>query len=89
MALAIPGFIQHFDIQDLVKCIAPRSILLVSATNDKGSQDADKIVQQARGAFESLLAGDQLEHYREDGGHALTQSRFEYIPSWITSKSHL
>lgn len=89
MAEAIPGFIQRFDIQDLVKCVAPRAILLVSATEDKFSQDADLIVKEAKSAFESSAAGEKLEHYREEGGHALTQSRFDYILSWTRSQSRL
>ncbi|MBN1583709.1 MAG: acetylxylan esterase [Anaerolineae bacterium] len=86
MALAIPGFAQRFDIQDLVKCVAPRAILLVSATQDKYSYDADTIVNLAQEAFDALGAGEQLEHERYDGGHPVTQRRFDRIVAWVVSR---
>jgi hypothetical protein len=85
MAEVIPGFAERFDIQDLVKCIAPRAVLLVSATEDKYSYDADVIVNMAREAFDALGAGERLEHERYDGGHPITQRRFDRIVEWLVS----
>jgi len=85
MAQVIPGFTEHFDIQDLVKCIAPRRVLLVSATEDKYSHDASIITNMARQAFDALEAGERLEHERYDGGHAITQRRFDRIVEWVVS----
>ena len=45
MASVIPGFIQKYDIDDLVACIAPRSLLIVSSDDDKYSKDAPDIVE--------------------------------------------
>lgn len=47
MAEVIPGFLAHFDIPDLVACFAPRRVLIVSATDDPNSQDADRVVAAA------------------------------------------
>ncbi len=85
MAEAVPGFAQRFDIQDLVRCIAPRRILLVSAAQDKYSKDADVIADMARDAFAALGVEERLEHKRYAGGHPLTQERFDYIVEWIRS----
>jgi hypothetical protein len=85
MAEVIPGFTQRFDVQDLVKCIAPRKILLLSATEDKYSQDAEVIVRTARETFAALGAEGNLAHRQYRGGHALTQERFEDIVEWIVS----
>lgn len=85
MAEVIPGFAQRFDVEDLVKCIAPRKTLLVSATEDKYAKDADVIVQAARETFAVLGAERNLEHRRYSGGHPLTQERFDHIIEWIVA----
>jgi dienelactone hydrolase len=85
MAEVIPGFAARYDIPDLVTCFAPRRILLVSATNDPASQDAEGIVAQARGACAATGLVEQIEHRRYEGKHALTQERFDHILEWIVS----
>ncbi|MDE5865864.1 MAG: acetylxylan esterase, partial [Lachnospiraceae bacterium] len=40
MASIIPNFYSKYDIYDLVSCIAPRRLLIVSAEDDKYSKDA-------------------------------------------------
>ncbi len=84
MAEVIPGFINHYDIADLVACFAPRRVLLMSATDDKASQDADQIVNESQVACNSMGMTSNIEHQRYEGGHALTQERFEAILHWIT-----
>src|SRR4029453_8979341 len=85
MAEVIPGFTQRFDVQDLVKCIAPRETLLVSATEDPYSHDAEVITQMARETFAALGAVHNLEYKQYSGGHALTQERFDDIIAWIVA----
>jgi dienelactone hydrolase len=87
MAEVLPGFVQRFDIEDLVTCIAPRRLLLVSATEDKYSKDADKIVEQVKRAFSNLNMEEKIEHKRYRGGHAITKERFEYIVNWVQVSS--
>jgi hypothetical protein len=87
MAQVISGFAQRFDIPDLVRCVAPRRLLIVSATEDKFSRDAEAIVAAAQDLFAHLGVGHYLEHKRYDGGHALTQERFEAIVAWIEAAS--
>jgi len=83
MAEVIPGLTQRFDVQDLVKCIAPRKTLLLSATDDQYSQDAEIIIRMARETFAALGAEGNLAHRQYKGGHALTQERFEDIIEWM------
>lgn len=80
MAEVIPGFATHFDIADLVTCFAPRHALIVSATDDWASEDAEQIVAIARTAG----AGAQLEHKHYVGKHPLTQARFNDIIDWTS-----
>lgn len=87
MAMVIPGFATHYDVQDLVRCMAPRAVLLVTATQDKYSYDADRIVAEAQEAFDALDAGEHLTHKRYEGGHALSQRQFDDILVWIVEKS--
>lgn len=83
MASVIPGFHGKFDIDDLVSCTAPRKLLLVSAEEDKYSQDAPTIVERASSAYEQQSALPNLQHKRYPGGHALTQERFDFIMEWL------
>ena len=87
MAEVIPGFINQYDIQDLVKCIAPRALLLISGTQDKYSQDADRIEKDTQDTYASLGATHQLEHNRYEGGHAITPRRFDDIVEWMVKQS--
>jgi dienelactone hydrolase len=87
MAEVIPGFAARFDIQDLVMCMAPRHMLVVSATEDAASQDADAIVTAARPAWAALGAAERLEHARYQGTHALTQERFDAIVEWLAGRA--
>lgn len=83
MAEVIPGFINHFDIPDLVACFAPRPLLLVSAEEDAASQDAERIVEIARDKCAEMNVSQQFEHFRYQGGHALTQERYDAIIRWV------
>jgi dienelactone hydrolase len=89
MAEVIPSFTQRFDVQDLVTCMAPRKTLLLSATEDKYSQDAEAIIRTARETFVALGAEGNLAHRQYRGGHALTQERFEDIVEWIIAVSRV
>jgi dienelactone hydrolase len=85
MAEVIPEFAMHFDIPDLVTCFVPRRILLVSATDDKASQDAEKIVTATQEKCASMGLTAHTEHKRYPGGHALTQERFDDIVHWLAT----
>jgi len=83
MAEVIPGFATRYDIPDLVACFAPRQVLLVSATDDNFSKDADRIVPAAQALCASVGIAEHIEHKRYEGGHALTQERFDDVVHWL------
>lgn len=87
MSQVIPGFASRYDIPHLVACCAPRPVLLVSATEDKASQDADSIVALARETCTAAGVAAQIEHHRYEGGHALTPERFEDIVNWVARQT--
>ncbi len=87
MSQVIPGFAARFDMQDLVACMAPRHLLLVSADADKYSMDADAIAQHGRQAYAVLNAADRLAHVRYPGGHPLTRERFDAIVQWLVDRA--
>lgn len=89
MALVIPGFAERFDLPDLVRCIAPRELLLVSATEDKYSKDADQIVENGKDVYQALEARSALCHKRYEGGHPLTEERFQFIVQWLVDQCNL
>lgn len=83
MSSVIPNFYDKYDIDDLVTCVAPRRLLIVSAEDDKYSKNADYIVEKASTVFLKYDAIQNLHHKRYPGGHALTEERFDYIVEWI------
>jgi dienelactone hydrolase len=85
MALAVPDFCNHFEIEDVVRAIAPRELLIVSATEDKYSRDADMIVEACSGSF-ALKSSSALKHLRYIGGHALTDERYRAIINWVLER---
>jgi dienelactone hydrolase len=87
MSSVIPGFYDKYDIDDLVSCVAPRRLLIVSAEDDKYSKDADYIVEKAGTVFSKYDAIQNLYHKRYQGGHALTEERFDFIMEWIDTSS--
>lgn len=89
MAEVIPGFVNHYDIPDLVVCFAPRSLLLVSAKDDAASHDADRIVAIARDRCAEMGVSQQFENFRYHGGHALTKKRYDAIVGWVVDTVQL
>lgn len=87
-SMAIPAILGVTDIDGLVGLIAPRPLLVLSATEDRYSADAPEVVRAAMGAWEALRAREKLEHVRCDGGHALTPQRTEKIISWVTAQAN-
>lgn len=87
MASVIPNFHGKYDIYDLVSCIAPRRLLLVSAEEDKYSKDASYIIEKAGPAYREQNALQNLHHKRFPGGHALARERFDFIIEWIDANA--
>lgn len=83
MASVIPGFHGKYDLDDLVACIAPRKLLIVSSEEDKYSKDAPYIVEKAGKAYRDQGAIENLCHSRYPGGHAMTQERYDCIVEWL------
>ena len=55
----------------------------MSATDDKYAKDADVILDELlrlHGEF-----GHHFIHKRYEGGHGLTQERYDFIIKWFTS----
>lgn len=72
MASVIPGFAQKYDIDDLVACIAPRHLLIVSSDDDKYSKDASYIVQKVSSIYMEYDKMSHLQHKRYQGGHVFS-----------------
>ena len=83
MAEVIPGFAARYDIQDLAACFAPRRLLVVSATEDAASQDADRIAAAAQAIYAAEGIAERFAHQRYAGGHALTPERLDAIVEWL------
>jgi dienelactone hydrolase len=85
-AHVIPGILELTDIEGLVELIAPRPLLLLSATEDRYSADTPQIVKAAAHAYREAGAPQAIEHYRAQGRHPLTEERFDTIIDWVTAQ---
>ena len=83
MAAIMPGFLERFEMADLLTCFIPRKLLVVSATEDKYSKDADSISDEIADLYGEHSFN--FTHKRYKGGHALTQERFDFINEWMCS----
>jgi dienelactone hydrolase len=86
-SLIIPNFNEHFDIDDLLRCVAPRRILVVSSEDDPQAADAEELVKNALTAFEIQGSANHLQHLRVPGPHALDRMRFEAILDWAATQA--
>jgi dienelactone hydrolase len=84
----IPGFAARFDVDDLLKCMVPRRVLLVSSSDDPFTRDADDIVRSALATFEALGCSDHLSHVRTKGAHALDEERHTAVVEWLTIEAN-
>lgn len=75
----VPGLTKQLETHDLLAAIAPRPVLVVSATDDPYSRDADQVVARAATA--------SITEVRVHGGHALDRERFDAIVAWIAERA--
>ncbi len=87
MSIVVPGCTRVFDVDDLVRCVAPRRILIVSSEDDPYTEDAHEIVQSALATFEQQDRADHLSHFHGSGPHALDQARYDAIVEWLHTES--
>lgn len=86
-ALVIPGFATRFDFDDLMRCIAPRQLFVVSSEGDPYSADASELVLAAAPTFEAAGAPANLRHLRHGASHALDAQRFAAIVDWTVAQT--
>ena len=80
MLEVIPGLANRWEMADVVRAIPPRRLLVVSATDDEYSADADHVLEQAGQV-------NAMDHVRVSGGHTLDSLRFEAIVSWFVAQA--
>lgn len=85
-AQVIPGVLGIGDLDDFVALLAPRPLLLCSATGDKYAADAPIIALAAARAYGQLDVSENLAHERFVGGHALTEERFALLVNWTARR---
>ncbi|MEZ5427505.1 MAG: dienelactone hydrolase family protein [Pyrinomonadaceae bacterium] len=86
LAEVIPGFLENFEIEDLLKTVCPRKFLIVSATEDIYAQDAKEIYNSVKPVFQESNAADALVHREYEGGHPLDRERFDFIVNWFSQE---
>ncbi len=87
MALVIPAFAARYDLDDLMRCVAPRALLIVSSDDDPMAADAGTLVERARPAFAAEGAEADLQHLHAGAGHALDPERHAFIVTWLEAQA--
>lgn len=88
MSEILPGFLSRFEVDDLVRAIAPNPLLLVSAQDDKYSRDAPAVALRATDAYREHDAEAELESLHFSGGHELDEARFRAIVDWTAATAN-
>jgi dienelactone hydrolase len=83
MAEVIPGFVERFDIDDLIASICPRRLFLVSGTEDLYAADAPELYRTGLSHYKRVGMADRLTHLHHQGGHPLEEERFSAILDWL------
>lgn len=86
-AQVIPGVLDTGDFDDFAALVAPRPLLLCSATEDEYSGDATAIADAAARVYRDLGEPERLTHERSAGGHALTEQRFNLLVRWTVARA--
>ena len=81
------GFLQRFDIDDVLGCAAPRSIFVVSSENDPQTADAANVVAEAQSIFRAQYCENHLTHLRMPGPHALDEGRADAMVEWMVTEA--
>lgn len=87
LSQVIPNFAVHFDFPDLVTCIAPRPLLLISGAEDKYAKDADRVTALAQAQCRQWNIPTAIEQKRYEGGHTITPDRFADMIEWVVTIS--
>lgn len=78
----VPGIMQHGDIEDIVRLVAPRALLIQATTDDVWSDNAAHIHDYASDAFPE----GQLALRLWPGGHQFTAEMREVAYAFLAAK---
>lgn len=78
----VPGIMQHGDIEDVVRMVAPSALLIQATTEDVWSDNAQLIYDYARDAF----PGAELQLRMYPGGHQFTAEMRENAYSFLSRR---
>jgi dienelactone hydrolase len=82
----LPGALDFTEVGDVLGRIAPRALLIISASRDApqfSPAEAEKSVARARAIFRLSGAGDKLRHQIFESGHDYNQAMREAMYGWM------
>ncbi len=83
----LPGALRFTEEGDVLGLVAPRALMVISATKDAfqfSVGEADKSVARARAIYRLYGAGDSIRHATFDSPHAYNQPMREVMYGWMT-----
>jgi len=79
-SLVVPGVLDHLDVDDLVRLVPPRPLLVVAGTDDPYALDAADVLAR-------VAPWPGLTWRIRPGGHALDEERHQAILDWFALRA--
>jgi cephalosporin-C deacetylase-like acetyl esterase len=79
----IPGFLNKYEMADLLKFSHYDRLLIISASEDKYTRDAENICSNIQKYFIANNVHNVLELKTFKGGHSLNKERFDFIIDYL------
>ncbi|MBN2545325.1 MAG: hypothetical protein JXB50_05975, partial [Spirochaetes bacterium] len=79
----IPGFIKKYEMTDILKCIFPRNLLIMSSTDDKYTKDSHEIYSEIKNIYIKHDIEKNLGYKNFNGSHNLNIDNFRFIIEWL------
>ena len=81
----VPGFLDHGDLEDVVRLVEPASLLIQGTVDDKGSLGIEEMVEYARPAFRQGTLAYRVFPGQHEFSQPMRQYAYEFLDEQLKS----